>query len=107
VSSGPVIGLTDDEMARAAELEARILADEQAAEETRRRRRDRERDRADVADVAPRARTRSAGGLAVQYAHEYDYVARDLRRIAILSAALIGALFLIFVLYQASGGLQG
>jgi hypothetical protein len=97
-------GLTEAEAQRAAELEARILAEERAAEEALQRSRDRNR-RPEVDDVPVRGRTRAAGGLAVQYAHEYDYVARDLRRIAILSIALIIALFVIFAIITTSGAL--
>jgi hypothetical protein len=93
--------LTDDELARAAELEARIVADERAAEEALRRQRERERTGEDMPTAR---RTRTTGGLAVQYAHEYDYVARDLRRIAFLSTGLIGTLVLLFVISLVSGG---
>jgi hypothetical protein len=101
----PWTGLTEAEAVRAAELEAQIMADERAADEALRRRRDRDRQPA-IDDAPARTRGRVAGGLAVQYAHEYDYVARDLRRISFLAAALIFSLFAIFALLQATGGLR-
>ena len=52
----------------------------------------------------PSGRTRaSSGGLAVQYAHEYDYVARDLRRIAILAVILLAILGVIYIFLELRG----
>ena len=86
--------MTREEEARAAELEAAILAQEQVAAETRR----------------PRGRrlegsTESVGGvnytsvpLSVRAADEYAYVKRDIRRIAIVGGFLIAILAVLEVL---------
>jgi hypothetical protein len=89
-------GLTVDEEQRAAEIEARILAEERAAEDVRRRRTVRERDAVEF--VGPRPRTAQAGGLAAQAAEEYGYVVRDVRRIATIAGGLLAVLFGLFVL---------
>ena len=72
----PSAGLTAAEAARAEELEAQIRADERAAEDARKRAVERSKARGDEA-------LRPAGSLAVVAAHEYDYVMRDVRRIAV------------------------
>jgi len=46
------------------------------------------------------------GGLAVRYAHEYDYVSRDLRGIAILATALIAILIAAWLIIENSGVLK-
>ena len=69
--------LTDEETARAAELEAQILVRGQ-----------------------PAAR---AGSLAVRASEEYAYVARDIRRIAIVGGSLIAILIGLWVVIQATG----
>jgi hypothetical protein len=86
----PSAGLTPAEAQRAEQLEADIRADERAAEDARRRAQERSRTKTD--DM-----TRPAGSLAVVAAHEYDYVARDVRRIGITAAILLFVLFLIWV----------
>jgi hypothetical protein len=87
-------GLTPDEEARAAELEATIVAEE--AEMTPVGRGNGES--TSRASVATRQRGATSASLSVRYAHEYDYVARDLREIFALMAILIVALFAIFFL---------
>ena len=82
--------LTDDEEARAAELEAAIVAQEQAAEETARRARP-QRTPAD----APRFST-----LAVAASNEYAYVARDVRRIVIVGGTLVTFLVALWIVVQ-------
>ncbi len=77
--------LTEDELARAAQLEAQIVADERAAEVVQRRTRTR-RDTGDGSSVL-------AGTIALRAAEEYRYVARDMRRIVIIGGALILTLF--------------
>lgn len=94
-ATSPEAGLTAADEARAAELEARIVAEERAAEATTRR----STQRATPAAPAPR-RARGGGTMAVRYADEYAYVARDLRRIGIVSALLLAVLAVLFVLIQ-------
>jgi hypothetical protein len=86
-------GLSRDELARAAELEAAIVAEERAAEESRR-----SRDRA-------RRGVDGAGGVAytsvplsVRASEEYGYVRRDVRRIAIVGGFLLLILAVLEVL---------
>ena len=75
--------LTDADIARAAELEAQIVAQEKAAE---------------AATPSARARAftappRSTGTLAQAASEEYAYVSRDVRRIALIGGSLIALLF--------------
>jgi hypothetical protein len=86
--------LTADEEARAAALEAQIVADEKAAEEARR---PRERPR------RPTEGAGRAGSIAVAASQEYAYVARDLRRIALLGGSLIGVLLALWVVVSVTG----
>ena len=88
--------LTAEEEARAAELEAKILADERVAEETTRRNRDRSRRPAAEPAVA-------RGSLAVQGAQEYAYVARDVRRLTIVGGSLVVLLIALWAVVQAAG----
>ena len=85
--------LTPDEEARAAELEARILAEERSAAETQRR----SRDRARSADLAG-PRTRDATPLSVRAAGEYAYVRRDISRIARVAGFLLATLVVLHLL---------
>jgi hypothetical protein len=78
-------GLTPEEEARAAELEARLAQPERSA--PGRRREDR-----------PPGRSRwSSGGSLAAAAEEYAYVARDLRRIVVLQAALLAILLFLWL----------
>ena len=88
--------LTDEERARAAELEAKILEEERAAEAVTRSNRDRARRQTQE----PAAR---AGSLAVRASEEYAYVARDIRRIATVGGSLIAILIGLWVVIQATG----
>jgi len=83
----PSGSLSDDELARAAELEAAIVAEERAATASVSRGRDRRR-----ADTAPVSRTRAAGGLTAVAEDEYLYVKRDLRRIAVVFTGIFSVL---------------
>lgn len=87
--------LTDVEEARAAELEAAILAEERQAEAARKRTR-----ATRPADVAP---VRVTSNLAVTAAEEYAYVARDVRRIAIVGGSMIVILLAIWALAHLTG----
>jgi hypothetical protein len=87
--------LTDDEEARAAQLEAAIVAQEQAAAETARR----ARPQRPAAEVS----ARSFSSLAVAAGNEYAYVARDVRRIVTVGGTLLGILAALWVVVQATG----
>jgi hypothetical protein len=86
--------VTEAELARAAELEAAILAEEQAAEESRR---SRDRARRPTGDAIGGVSYTSVP-LSVRAADEYAYVKRDIRRITIVGGLLIGILAILEVL---------
>jgi len=90
----PPASLTADEEARAAELEARIVAEERAAEEAQRRARARGRGVEGG---------RSAEPLGVRAAAEYAYVRRDVIRIARIGGVLLGVLAVLHVLINVTG----
>ena len=90
----PAGSVTAQEEARAAELEAAILAEEKAAEQARRARETLARQ---SIDVAPRASYGSVP-LAVRAAEEYAYVRRDIRRISIVGGSLLLVLAVLEVL---------
>jgi hypothetical protein len=81
--------LTQAELDRAAELEARIVADERAAEAAQRRGATRGRS----ADPA-----RGLEPLSVRAADEYAYVRRDVLRIARIGGMLLGVLAVLYLL---------
>ena len=93
VASRPA-SLTPEEEARAAELEAAIMAEERQAEAGRRSRAQRN---------APEAVVRASSPLAVAAANEYAYVARDVRRIATVGGTLVGLLLALWVVVQVTG----
>lgn len=93
----PGASLTAAEEARAAELEAAIVASERAAETNVTRARERAR-----RPVETEVRVRS-GSIAERASHEYAYVLRDVRRIALIGGSLIVLLFAIWIAIQASG----
>lgn len=86
--------LTPEEEARAAELEAAIVAEERRAEEGRRTQAQR--------NAAP-ASIRTGSPLAVAAANEYGYVARDVRRVAIVGGSLVAFLLGLWVVVQVTG----
>ena len=86
--------MTREEEARAAELEAAILAEEQVAAESRRAR---ERIRRPSSDVVGGVSYTSVP-LSVRAADEYGYVKRDIRRIAIVGGFLLAILAILEVL---------
>jgi hypothetical protein len=94
-AAGTRPGLTTDELSRAAELEAAIVAEEKAAEESRRNR-DRARDASDAPAVG--GVRYSSVPLSVRASEEYAYVRRDVRRIALVGGFLIGILAVLEVL---------
>jgi hypothetical protein len=89
--------LTAEEEARAAELEAKILEEEREAERTQQRARERGQ-RVTQREPALRA----TAPLAVRAADEYAYVARDVRRIAIIATGLLAIMFGLWVALQAT-----
>ncbi|MEP6638276.1 MAG: hypothetical protein ABJC39_02920 [Chloroflexota bacterium] len=86
--------LTDAEEARAGELEAAILAEERQAEAAQKRTRT-----ARTVETAPRV----TSSLAVTAADEYAYVARDIRRIAIVGGAMVVILLAIWAVVHITG----
>lgn len=86
-------GLTEAEVQRAAELEAEATAKEKAAiaESLRRR------TRGAAAEDAPLTGDRNAP-LSVRAAHEYAYVSRDVKRIAMTGGLMLGILAVLHVL---------
>ncbi len=98
----PATSLTEAEEARAAELEAQLLAQERAAQTGRDRERQRDRARSE-GDGLARGRTRESGLLAARAAEEYTYVVRDVRRIARVAGVLLGVMAVLFVLIDILG----
>jgi hypothetical protein len=95
VVAPPPDALTDAEEARAAELEAAIVAEEREAEATKQRAR-----AARATDpVAPRP----SSVLSISSAEEYAYVARDVRRIAIVGGGIVLFLIALWVVSQILG----
>lgn len=92
-------GLTEAELDRAAAIEAELVAREKAAiaENARRRARAQHMDVATVGDPSQ--------PLSIRAAHEYAYVARDVKRIAATAALMLGILAAIWILVNLGGGL--
>jgi hypothetical protein len=88
--------LTDQELRRAEELQAQIAAQERAAMAEQIRRRQRARAGLhDLEDVNAPLRVRAA--------HEYAYVARDVRRIVVTGGIMVAILAVIAVLVNVVG----
>ena len=87
--------LTAAEEARAAQLEAAIVAEERQAEASKRR--------AQAARSVDPAVVRSPTTLSVSAADEYAYVARDIKRIAILGGSLTVLLLALWALSHVAG----
>jgi len=96
----PAVSLTEAEAQRAAELEAELVAQEKAAARAR--------------AAALTARARRAGGreidpellnqpLGVRAAHEYAYVARDVRRIMLTASLMLAILFGLAIAINVAG----
>jgi hypothetical protein len=85
-------GLTDEEEARAAQLEAAIVAEEREAETATKKAR--------TPRPEPVAR---ASSLEVSAAEEYAYVARDVRRIALVGGSLVGFLLILWAISHFTG----
>jgi hypothetical protein len=84
-------GLTDEEEARAAQLEAAIVAEE------------RKTDAATQAARSPRPEPARSSTLEISAAEEYAYVARDVRRIAIVGGGLIAFLIALWLISHLVG----
>ena len=89
--------LTPEEEARAAEIEARLVAAERSAEEAARRQ---VRGRAPAVEREAPVR---AGSIAVRATEEYAYVARDVRRIAVIGGSMIALLIALWLLTHVTG----
>jgi hypothetical protein len=100
-ASRPIGALTAAEEARAAELEAQILAEERAAEAGRTRARERKRSEQSLG-LTP-GRSREGSLLAARAEEEYAYVVRDVRRIARVGGSLVGILAILFILIDVVG----
>jgi hypothetical protein len=92
----PATGLSPAEEARAAEIEAQILAEERAAQAGQRRAAERSRE----ATLEPRGRTRDAVMIGARAAEEYAYVVRDVRRIVTIGGGLLIVLFALWLLIE-------
>ncbi len=86
-------GLTDAELKRAAELEAQLVAEEQAAETARKRSQVR----------SSSARELSGPVRSLDDAEEYAYVARDLKDILRIAILLLIVLFLLYIAIDVMG----
>jgi hypothetical protein len=86
--------LTAEEEARAAELEARIVAEEKAAESATKR------DRSRRTSSEPVVRS---GSIASRASVEYAYVMRDVRRIVTIGGGLIVLLIGLWAVLTATG----
>ena len=95
---GSASRLTDAEEQRAAAFEAQLRAQEKAAltEELRRKARAQE-----AADAGPRGDVNAP--LAVRMAHEYAYVSRDVKRIALTAGLMVAILAVLEILVNVMG----
>ncbi len=94
-SLAPPSSLTDAEEARAAQLEAAIVAAERATPASAPRGRPTR-----STDAEPRVRQ---GSIAVRAGEEYAYVSRDVRRITLIGGSLIALVIGIWAVVQATG----
>src|SRR4051794_13640687 len=78
-------GLSDAELARAAELESQLLAEERAAESARKR-------------TAERSTREAAPTRVLAFEDEYAYVARDVKDIVRIAIVLIGLLIALYLI---------
>jgi hypothetical protein len=88
--------LTDEEAARAAEIEARLVAAERSAEEAARRQTRGQRAPEREAPVR-------SGSIAVRASEEYAYVIRDVRRLVLIGGSILALLIAIWVVIQVTG----
>jgi hypothetical protein len=97
----PPEGLSAAEITHAADLEATLVASDRAAQAAVGRRAERAR-AAEEGLTAPR-RPAGSGRLAVEAAEEYRYVARDVRRIALIGGSMFGILAVLYVVLEIAG----
>ena len=102
VAPAPANGLTDADLARAAELEAELVAQQSAASTTA----DRSRSRRSGPDSAPRGRTKESGVLAARATLEYAYVTQDIRRIVMVGGSLFILMIAIWLVLSLTGQLH-
>jgi hypothetical protein len=97
----PPEGLSAAEVSRAAELEAELVAAQRSAQAVTGRR----ADRAGLPDEAPASQRRAgvSGRFAVEASEEYRYVARDVRRIALIGGSMFGILAALYVVLEVAG----
>ena len=96
----PSGSLSAAEEARAAELEAEIVAEERAVSAARDRGRERRRSEA---RGAAGGHTRDGGPIELRAEQEYAYVVRDVRRIIRVGGSLLIVLAVLFVLIDVTG----
>ena len=97
----PSGSLSDDELERAAQLEAQIVAEERTASASLSRGRDRRRTGNSTSSAG---RPRPVGALTAIAENEYVYVVRDLRKIAVVFAGIFGLLLASWLILGALGG---
>jgi hypothetical protein len=101
-SERSTMGLTELEVQRAAELEAEMVAQERAAAEATR-----QRGRAQAAAAEATTAVAVPGDinapLSVRMAHEYAYVARDVRRIILTGSLMVAILAVLDILVNVTG----
>jgi hypothetical protein len=97
----PATGLTAADEARAAELEAQIVAADKSAASSSERSRSRKSD-----PEAARGRTKESGLLATRATAEYAYVQADIRRIVIVAGALFVLMIAIWLVLNVAGVLH-
>jgi hypothetical protein len=102
----PPEGLSDVEVARAADLEAVLVASERAELATASRRTEHDRPRATEEALSARRRPIGPSRLATEAAEEYRYVARDVRRIALIGGSMFGILAVLYVILEVAGVAQ-
>jgi hypothetical protein len=102
VAPTPAKGLTGAEEARAAELEAQLVAQQSATATTT----DRSRARRSDADAGPRGRTKESGVLAARATLEYAYVTQDIRRIVMVGGSLFILMIAIWLVLTLTGSLH-
>jgi hypothetical protein len=90
--------LTPEEEARAAEIEARLVAAERSAEEAARRQVGRRRPVEHARETPVRT-----GSIAVRAQQEYAYVARDVKRIALIGGSLLAILIGLWLVSHFAG----
>ncbi len=91
-------GLTEAEERRAAELEAEATAKERAAIAESLRRRSRSAQDLELPEMAD-----LNAPLSVRAAHEYAYVARDVKRIALTASLMVAILAVLHILVNVMG----